>query len=52
MYVLHVGHAYSRSTMQGLLCFNGIEGQSRIAAALRHVAPLNIVPGELTLTVC
>lgn len=40
MYVLHVGHAYGRSTMQGLLCSNGIEvSQSRIAAALRRVAP-------------
>ena len=41
MYVLRVGHAYGRRTMQGLLRSNGIEvSQSRIAAALRRVAPI------------
>ena len=41
MYVLRVGHAYGRRTMQGLLRSNGIEvSQRRIAAALRRVAPV------------
>lgn len=40
-YVLRVGHAYGRRTMQGLLRGNGIVvSQARIAASLRRVAPI------------
>ena len=40
-YILHVGHAYGRRTMQGLLRANGlVVSQARIAASLRRVAPL------------
>ena len=40
-YILRVGHAYGRKTMQGLLRSHGIVvSQSRIAASLRRVAPI------------
>ena len=40
-YVLRVGHAYCRRTMQGLLRSNDIEvSQARIATSLRRVAPV------------
>ena len=40
-YVLRVGHAYGRRTMQGLLRSNGIEvSQARLSTSLRRVAPV------------
>lgn len=52
-YVLRVGHAYGRRTMQELLWGNGIVvSHAGIAASLRRVAPIQYRARSKILTAC